>query len=44
MQIMNTEAVRLSASVARAGRNEPCPCGSGRKTKRCHGAPTHVDH
>jgi uncharacterized protein len=20
------------------GRNEPCPCGSGRKFKRCHGA------
>jgi hypothetical protein len=23
---------------AKAGRNEPCPCGSGRKFKRCHGA------
>jgi len=22
--------------LARAGRNDPCPCGSGRKTKRCH--------
>ena len=22
----------------RAGRNEPCPCGSGKKFKRCHGA------
>jgi preprotein translocase subunit SecA len=21
------------------GRNEPCPCGSGNKYKRCHGAP-----
>ena len=21
---------------ARAGRNEPCPCGSGRKAKHCH--------
>ena len=21
-----------------AGRNDPCPCGSGRKFKRCHGA------
>ncbi len=20
------------------GRNEPCPCGSGQKFKRCHGA------
>ena len=21
-----------------AGRNDPCPCGSGKKFKRCHGA------
>jgi preprotein translocase subunit SecA len=20
------------------GRNEPCPCGSGKKFKKCHGA------
>ena len=25
------------AAVARAGRNEPCPCGSGKKYKHCHG-------
>jgi preprotein translocase subunit SecA len=24
---------------AKVSRNEPCPCGSGRKYKRCHGAP-----
>jgi SEC-C motif len=24
--------------IPRVGRNEPCPCGSGRKYKRCHGA------
>ena len=24
-------------SVPRVGRNEPCPCGSGRKYKQCHG-------
>jgi preprotein translocase subunit SecA len=24
---------------ARAGRNDPCPCGSGLKYKRCHGDP-----
>ena len=24
---------------ARAGRNDPCPCGSGKKFKRCHGTP-----
>ena len=22
------------------GRNDPCPCGSGRKYKKCHGALT----
>jgi SEC-C motif-containing protein len=25
-------------AVATAGRNDPCPCGSGKKFKRCHGA------
>jgi SEC-C motif-containing protein len=25
-------------AVATAGRNDPCPCGSGVKYKRCHGA------
>ena len=24
--------------VAKVGRNEPCPCGSGKKYKKCHGA------
>ncbi len=24
--------------TAEAGRNEPCPCGSGKKYKKCHGA------
>jgi preprotein translocase subunit SecA len=27
------------SDFARVGRNEPCPCGSGRKYKRCHGDP-----
>ncbi|WP_211159649.1 SEC-C metal-binding domain-containing protein [Aromatoleum buckelii] len=22
----------------KTGRNDPCPCGSGRKYKKCHGA------
>jgi uncharacterized protein YecA (UPF0149 family) len=26
---------------ARVGRNEPCPCGSGRKHKKCCGAAVH---
>ena len=25
------------------GRNQPCPCGSGKKFKHCHGAPTQAD-
>ena len=29
------EAVR---KVAEPGRNDPCPCGSGKKYKKCHGA------
>jgi uncharacterized protein len=28
----------LHEAVVRAGRNDACPCGSGRKTKHCHGA------
>jgi preprotein translocase subunit SecA len=23
---------------AKVGRNDPCPCGSGKKFKRCHGS------
>jgi preprotein translocase subunit SecA len=26
------------AGTAKVGRNDPCPCGSGKKYKRCHGA------
>ena len=25
----------MSATIARPGRNDPCPCGSGRKYKQC---------
>jgi uncharacterized protein len=24
--------------VPKVGRNDPCPCGSGKKFKQCHGA------
>lgn len=27
----------LSADKAEIGRNDPCPCGSGKKYKKCHG-------
>jgi preprotein translocase subunit SecA len=29
-----------AAAVPRVGRNDPCPCGSGKKYKQCHGALT----
>ena len=28
---------RQPAKVAKVGRNDPCPCGSGKKYKYCHG-------
>lgn len=30
-------AARLGRGSRKVGRNEPCPCGSGTKYKRCHG-------
>jgi len=32
------EAPKPVRTGAKVGRNEPCPCGSGKKYKRCHGA------
>jgi hypothetical protein len=32
------EAMRMGAASRHVGRNDPCPCGSGKKFKRCHGA------
>ena len=26
----------------KVGRNKPCPCGSGKKYKKCHGSPAKV--
>jgi preprotein translocase subunit SecA len=31
-------ARRPVAAAPRIGRNDPCPCGSGKKFKKCHGA------
>jgi len=31
---------RTIISEPKTGRNEPCPCGSGKKYKKCHGAET----
>jgi len=37
----NTQALARnpqdSTSWGKVGRNEPCPCGSGKKFKHCHG-------
>ena len=33
----NLEEKRESQSVKKVGRNEKCPCGSGKKFKHCHG-------
>ena len=30
---------KKKAGTAKVGRNDPCPCGSGKKFKNCHGRP-----
>ena len=37
MLILAAEEVQLQQAFSKAGRNDPCPCGSGRKFKQCHG-------
>lgn len=32
-------AENSTRKVVKVGRNEPCPCGSGKKYKKCHGDP-----
>jgi preprotein translocase subunit SecA len=34
------EAPKPVRAGAKVGRNDPCPCGSGKKYKKCHGAST----
>lgn len=31
------DVATLAAQVPKVGRNDPCPCGSGKKYKQCHG-------
>ena len=31
------QQVQVKRSVPKVGRNDPCPCGSGKKYKHCHG-------
>jgi uncharacterized protein len=37
VQILAQEALTLQQRFIGVGRNDPCPCGSGRKFKACHG-------
>ncbi|HOV18951.1 MAG TPA: SEC-C metal-binding domain-containing protein, partial [Ottowia sp.] len=37
---MAAAAASAALTVPRVGRNDPCPCGSGKKYKNCHGALT----
>jgi preprotein translocase subunit SecA len=30
--------VTIRRETPKVGRNDPCPCGSGKKFKACHGA------
>ncbi len=36
-QVTNVDAA-IGAKFATVGRNDPCPCGNGKKYKKCHGA------
>ena len=37
MKLYADEDEQQEKAYAQVGRNEPCPCGSGKKFKRCHG-------
>jgi len=36
MEILSEEDARSGKGTAKVGRNDPCPCGSGLKFKKCH--------
>jgi preprotein translocase subunit SecA len=38
-QAVQTAGSATNADYSKVGRNEPCPCGSGKKFKLCHGDP-----
>jgi preprotein translocase subunit SecA len=33
---MPNDSVHVARAVPKIGRNDPCPCGSGKKYKLCH--------
>ena len=35
---VQAQPVQIKRDAPKVGRNEPCPCGSGKKYKKCHGA------
>jgi preprotein translocase subunit SecA len=35
---LNAAAAPANVDWSTVGRNDPCPCGSGKKFKKCHGA------
>jgi preprotein translocase subunit SecA len=37
--VETSQGPAVGDDFAHVGRNDPCPCGSGRKFKRCHGDP-----
>jgi preprotein translocase subunit SecA len=37
--VKETEKVKPIEAKGQPGRNDPCPCGSGKKYKKCCGAP-----
>ncbi|MDR3569362.1 MAG: anaerobic sulfatase maturase [Syntrophobacteraceae bacterium] len=37
MEVLAENEGQSAKAFAKAGRNDPCPCGSGRKFKKCHG-------
>ncbi len=39
-QHQSARGIHEKPQMPRVGRNEPCPCGSGKKYKQCHGALT----
>jgi tetratricopeptide (TPR) repeat protein len=38
-EVNKTRKPKSLITPGKVGRNQPCPCGSGKKYKRCHGAP-----
>ena len=40
VNVLNSQkiSINLQSPINKTGRNDPCPCGSGKKYKKCHGA------